>query len=57
MEELARRGLPEGVMALDGGTGGLNLLHTLEGWQRAVIIDAADVGRETGVPEQLPDEV
>jgi hydrogenase maturation protease len=50
VEELTRRGLPEGVTALDGGTGGLDLLHMLEGcaWQRAVIVDAADVGRKPG---------
>jgi len=48
VEELTCRGLPEGVTALDGGTGGLNLLQVLEGWKRAVIVDAADVGREPG---------
>jgi hydrogenase maturation protease len=48
VEELTRRGLPEGVTALDGGTGGLDLLHVLEGWQRVVVIDAATVGREPG---------
>jgi len=35
-------------MALDGGAGGLDLLPVLEGWKRAVIVDAADVGREPG---------
>jgi hydrogenase maturation protease len=48
VEELTRRRLPEGVMALDGGTGGLALLQVLEGWQRVVVVDAADVGREPG---------
>lgn len=48
VEELTCRGLPEGVTALNGGTGGLELLYMLEGWQRAVIVDAADVGREPG---------
>lgn len=48
VEELIRRGLPEGVTALDGGTGGLDLLQVLEGWERVVVIDAADVGRERG---------
>jgi hydrogenase maturation protease len=48
IEALNRRGLPEGVSALDAGTGGLDLLQVLEGWERAVIIDAADVGREPG---------
>lgn len=46
--ELTRRGLPEGVTALDGGTGGFDLLNVLEGWERVVIVDAADVGREPG---------
>jgi hydrogenase maturation protease len=46
--ELTRRGLPEGVTALDGGTGGLDLLNVLEGWERVVVVDAADVGCEPG---------
>jgi hydrogenase maturation protease len=58
VEELNRRGLPEGVTALDGGTGGLDLLHVLEGWERAIIIDAADVRREPGrFARFTPDEV
>jgi hydrogenase maturation protease len=48
IEALNRCGLPEGVTALDAGTGGLDLLHVLEGWKRAIIVDAADVGREPG---------
>ena len=48
IEALNRRGLPEGAAALDAGTGGLDLLQILEGWERAIIIDAADVGREPG---------
>lgn len=48
VEDLTRRGLPGGVTALDGGTGGLGLLQVLEGWQRVVVVDAADVGREPG---------
>jgi len=43
--ELRRRGLPEGVEALDLGTGGLDLLRVLEGQRRVVIVDAADIGR------------
>ncbi len=46
--ELASRGLPEGVSALDGGTAGLGLLSMIEGWRRVVVIDAADVSREPG---------
>jgi hydrogenase maturation protease len=48
VEELARCGLPEGVAALDVGTGGLDLLRVLEEWDRVVVVDAADVGREPG---------
>jgi hydrogenase maturation protease len=48
VEELTRRGLPGGVMALDRGSGGLDLLQVLEGRQRVVVVDAADVGREPG---------
>jgi hydrogenase maturation protease len=48
VEELNHRGLPGEVTALDGGAGGLDLLQVLEGWQRVVVVDAADVGREPG---------
>lgn len=46
--ELIRCGLPHRVTALDGGTGGLDLLRVLEGRERVVIVDAADVGQEPG---------
>ena len=48
VEELSRRELPEGVTALDEGAGGFDLLQVLEGWQRVVLVDAADIGRESG---------
>jgi len=48
VEELNRRGLPEGVVALDGGTGGFDLLNVLEGWERVIIVDAAEIGQEPG---------
>jgi hydrogenase maturation protease len=48
IEELNRHELPEEVKALDAGSGGLDLLHLLEGRERAVIVDAADVGRKPG---------
>ena len=48
VEELIRRGLPGGVTALDAGAGGLDLLPVLEGWQRVVVVDAADIGQEPG---------
>lgn len=46
--ELLRRGLPDGVEAVDGGTGGLDLLYLLEGRERAIIVDAALLGRNPG---------
>ncbi|MGD1995647.1 MAG: hydrogenase maturation protease [Anaerolineae bacterium] len=48
VEELVRRGLPEGITARDCGTGGLDLLRVVEGWERVVVVDAADVEREPG---------
>jgi hydrogenase maturation protease len=56
--ELKCRGLPEGVAALDAGTGGLDLLHVLEGWERVVVVDAADLEWEPGQFARFtPDEV
>ena len=61
--ELHRRGLPEGVTALDAGTGGLDLLNVWQGWPRVIVVDAAAVRRTGGetVPGQVvrftPDEV
>ena len=46
--ELEKRALPNGVEALDAGTAGLDLLQLMEGWDRVVIVDAADVGKEPG---------
>ena len=48
IEELLSRDLPEGVTALDGGSGGLDLLQMLEGWDHVVAVDAAEVGLEPG---------
>ena len=47
-------GLPPGVVAVDGGTPGLELVLTLAGdskgcpYRRALIVDAADLGRAPG---------
>ena len=51
VEELEDRVLPEAVQTLDGGTGGLDLLHLMEGWDRVIIIDAADL---SGVGQLAP---
>jgi hydrogenase maturation protease len=46
--ELATRDLPPEVEVLDGGMAGLGLLDIMEGWERVVVVDAADVGQEPG---------
>lgn len=48
VEALLRRGLPDGVEALDAGAAGLELLNLLDGPQRVIVIDAADVGLAPG---------
>jgi len=40
--------LPEGVVALDAGTPGLELVLTLRGHHRVIILDAADLGEAPG---------
>lgn len=51
-------GLPDGVMLLDGGTLGLDLLPHLEGIQRLIIVDAVEIGKSPGAVVRLSgDEV
>ena len=45
---LTSQTLPEGIEVAQGGTPGLELVNWMEGWQRVIIIDAADVGRQPG---------
>mgnify|MGYP006283802143 CR=1 FL=1 len=40
--------LPEEVMALDGGTLGLDLLHYLDGVDDLLIVDAVEMGKAAG---------
>jgi len=57
--EILRRGdLPAAVELVDAGTIGLGLLHLLEGAARVILVDAVDMGLETGAvrrftPEQV----
>ena len=53
--ELHRR-LPAGSAALqDANVGGIELLHTLEGWRRVLVIDAVEPGRlEPGDVAEIP---
>jgi len=48
VEELKRRSLPDDVDVVDAGTIGLDLLFVLEGYARAVIVDAAEMGLPAG---------
>lgn len=58
IENLTHHGLPKGVAAIDGGTGGLDLLPILERWERVVIVDAADMGQRPGQFTRFtPDQV
>jgi len=48
VQALRERTLPAAVEILDGGTQGLGLVTLLEGRRRAILVDAADVGRAPG---------
>ena len=48
VEALKRRGLPEGVEAVDGGQAGLGLVGLMEGADRGGLVDAAGMGAEPG---------
>jgi hydrogenase maturation protease len=48
VKALEERHLPQGVEALDGGSGGLALLQIIEGRDRVIVIDAAEMGRQPG---------
>ena len=45
---LADRALSRGVEVLDGGTQGLGIVTLLEGRQRVILVDAADLGQTPG---------
>ena len=50
--------LPDGVEAVEGGTAGLGLVGLMEGYQRVIIVDAADMGHPPGhVVRFTPSEV
>jgi hydrogenase maturation protease len=48
VQMLASRSLPPDVELVDGGTQGLGIVNLIEGRQRAILIDAADVGQPPG---------
>jgi hydrogenase maturation protease len=48
IEELKGLELPDGVAVVEGGTAGLGLIGLMEGYQRVIIVDAADMGHPPG---------
>jgi hydrogenase maturation protease len=48
VQSLATQELPVGVELADGGTQGLELVNLMEGWQRVILVDAANVGQDHG---------
>jgi hydrogenase maturation protease len=57
-QALIARPLPAGVEVVDGGTQGLALVNLLEDRRRAILVDAANVGRAPGEFVRFtPDEV
>ena len=48
IEELKKHRLPDGVSVVDGGTSGLGLVSLMEGRDRVIVVDAADMGRPPG---------
>jgi hydrogenase maturation protease len=48
IEWLNEQALPAEVEAVDGGTAGLDIVSTLMGYERAIIVDAANIDRAPG---------
>ena len=59
IETLERRGdLPAGVALIDLGTGGMRLLHQIEGRRKLIFVDCVQMGQQAGVLQRFrPDEV
>jgi hydrogenase maturation protease len=58
LEILRHRGLPRGVEIIELGSGGLTLLHRMEGFDNVVLVDAVDFRGEPGeVRVFSPDDV
>jgi hydrogenase maturation protease len=56
VEALARLDLPLDVDLLDGGAPGLETVLLLQGYERAIVVDAADMGLEPGAWRRLAPE-
>jgi hydrogenase maturation protease len=50
LKRLSAESLPESVDLIDGGTGGISLLHIIKDYAKVIFIDCADFG---GVPGEV----
>ena len=59
LDTLKRRGnLPAGVELIDLGTGGMRLLHQIEGRRKLIFVDCVKMGQQAGALRRFcPDEV
>jgi hydrogenase maturation protease len=48
------RGLPEGVMCADGGTGGMDVAFKMRGMDEVVLVDACATGADPGTVYEVP---
>lgn len=48
VEYLRSKGLDEGIKLVDGATCGFDLLEEMKGFEKVVIVDAVDMGKEPG---------
>ncbi len=48
VEYIKNRGLSQDIKILDGATMGLDLLEEIKGFEKVVIVDAVDMGKEPG---------
>lgn len=54
VQQLAKRyRIPDGVVLLEGGTLGINLLPELEGVKRLLVVDALETGKQPGTLQRL----
>lgn len=50
------RGLPEGVLCADGGTGGMDVAFQMRGMPEVILVDACTSGSEPGAIFEVPGE-
>lgn len=58
IEQLSQLSWPDSVELIDGGTAGLDLLATIEGRRKVIVIDAVDGGMDPGTMFRFtPDDI